>query len=319
MMRDNPAGVELLHISVTDQFNILCSESRVVTEKPPFADEPLTFDKIETVARSAVSSGIRRVRITGGEPLLRPGLVDLIRKLSAIPGIMELSLLTNATLLAPQALYLKTAGLDRINVCLDTFDPEKYPQLTGTDLYPRVREGIKQAMLAGFSPVYIDVVTMRGINTDEVDDLIALCGNRSLVIRFVELVPSMGDADFFNFHYVSSDAVYSYLSNRYWLEEIPPGEGFYSPIGTYYRVKGLGTIALLSPYSMREEEPLSRLRVSAKGILKISPDIPVEADLRPYLEKGDTKGLKAALYRFVSGEVLNDLNLKRAVRVRNSA
>ncbi|MCL5038044.1 MAG: radical SAM protein [Chloroflexi bacterium] len=300
-------GTDLLRVSVTDQYNILCIKSRNAPEKPPFSDDPLTFPQIESVARAAVSSGIKRIRITGGEPLLRPSLVDLVSRLSKIEGIEELSLSTNATLLAPQAAYLKAAGLDRVNVCTDTFDPEKYPLLTGTYLFPQMREGVKNAMLAGFSPVYIDVVLMRSINTDEVDDLMALSCNKGIVVRFIELLPSMGDEEFFNFHHVPGDAIYSYLANRYWLEEIPPGGGYHSDTGSYYNVKSLGVIAILSPYSSRFEKPLSRLKVSAKGILKVSPEFTIEADLRPYIDAGDIDGLAGVIGKFSSGKILDDI------------
>ena len=183
--------IDYLRISVTDRCNLRCvycmPETGIVT-KPH--GEILSFEEIYAIVNTAAGLGIRKVRVTGGEPLVRKDLVLLIKKLKEIKGLKEICLTTNGTYLSEHALSLKQVGLDRINISLDSLVKEKFKRITrGGDL-EEVFRGIEAALSAGFNPLKINVVLMKGFNDDEVPDFINLAKTRPLHIRFIEYMPT---------------------------------------------------------------------------------------------------------------------------------
>jgi GTP 3',8-cyclase len=176
--------VSNLRVSLTPKCNLSCIYCHKEGEQYP-ADQ-LSAAEIAEILRVAAGFGIRSVKFTGGEPLLRPDLLEIIR---SVPENMESSLTTNGTLLAPLAFQLKDAGLRRVNVSLDSLNPETYQKITGTDRLAEVLEGITAAIDAGLTPVKLNMVVLKGVNDREIDDFLAYVrGNRNLVLQLIELM-----------------------------------------------------------------------------------------------------------------------------------
>jgi cyclic pyranopterin phosphate synthase len=193
--------IDYLRISITDHCNLNCKYC-----SPPFSgrthlqrQEILTFEEIAVLAEAAVAAGITRFRLTGGEPLIRNGVIELCRILTEIKGLESLSLTTNGVRLGSLAEPLSRAGVHRINVSLDSLIPNRFTQITGHDRLAEVLAGIEAAEVAGLAPIKINTVVMRGVNDDEVADLAALTFNKPYHVRFIELMPfqhaSYGDYD----------------------------------------------------------------------------------------------------------------------------
>jgi len=193
--------IDYLRISITDHCNLNCQYC-----SPPFSGrtylerrEILNFEEIVVLAEAAVAAGVTRIRLTGGEPLIREGVVDLCRMLTAINGLESLSLTTNGVRLGALAELLSRAGVHRINVSLDSLKRNRFAQITGQDRLAEVLAGIEAAEAAGLAPIKINTVVMRGVNDDEVADLAALTFDKPYHVRFIELMPfqhaSSGDYD----------------------------------------------------------------------------------------------------------------------------
>jgi cyclic pyranopterin phosphate synthase len=193
--------IDYLRISITDHCNLNCKYC-----SPPFSGrthlqrrEILTFEEIAVLAEAAVAAGITKIRLTGGEPLIRNGVVDLCRMLTEISWLESLSLTTNGVRLGSLAGPLSIAGVHRINVSLDSLKPNRFAQITGQDRLTEVLAGIKAAEVAGLAPIKINTVVMRGVNDNEIADLAALTFDNPYHVRFIELMPfqhaSCGDYD----------------------------------------------------------------------------------------------------------------------------
>jgi GTP 3',8-cyclase len=178
-----------LRISVTDRCNIRCVYC--MPEQVEFLPKAalLSFEEIERFVRIAVTQGINKIRLTGGEPLVRRDIPMLVEKLAAIPGVIDLGLTTNGILLAPMAKALRNAGLERINVSLDTMDADKFQRLTRRTGFEKVIEGILAARDAGFRPVKVNAVAMRGVTEDDVVPLAEFARTHGLELRFIEYMP----------------------------------------------------------------------------------------------------------------------------------
>ncbi|MDD1684622.1 MAG: GTP 3',8-cyclase MoaA [Methanoregula sp.] len=197
--------VSNLRVSLTPKCNLACIYCHREGEKSP--KEPLSAAEIAEVLRVAAGFGIRSVKFTGGEPMLRPDLTDIIRD---VPTGMESSLTTNGTLLAGLASELKQAGLRRVNVSIDSLDPETFRKITGTDRLSDVLEGIEAALRTGLTPVKLNMVVLKGINDHEIDDFLAyIRGNRNLVLQLIELM-DFNDCD----HHGDLNGLESSLASR---------------------------------------------------------------------------------------------------------
>ncbi|MDX1824909.1 MAG: GTP 3',8-cyclase MoaA, partial [Thiohalomonadales bacterium] len=185
--------IEYVRLSVTDRCDLRCSYCMPTGfrdfEEP---EDWLTFDEIERVIRVFGALGTRRIRLTGGEPLVRKDLPELAQRLAALPGIEDLSLSTNATRLARHAPTLHTAGISRINVSLDSLRADRFKTITQGKLH-KVLDGLMAAKAAGFKPIKINMVVMRGINEDEVEDMVNFCLQHDFTLRFIETMP-VGDS-----------------------------------------------------------------------------------------------------------------------------
>jgi cyclic pyranopterin phosphate synthase len=258
-----------LRISVTDRCNLRCLYC-MPEEGMVFMDQNklLSFDQILEVARTAVKLGIRKFRITGGEPLVRPGLEELVAGLSALPGVDDISLTTNGILLAPQAAKLKQAGLKRVNISLDTLDKARFNMIARRGNLDKVWEGIEAAAEAGLTPIKLNCVLLKGINEDEIGRFLKLSMEQPLHIRFIEYMPIGHDDASWRNHYLPLTRVLE-EAERLGLEveqdEGPSGSG---PSENWRVAGGVGTFGLIHPISEHFCKNCNRLRLTAEGHIK---------------------------------------------------
>lgn len=280
--------IDYLRLSVTDRCDLRCSYC--LPEKFHDFSEPdswLTFDEITRVVGAFSRLGVSKVRVTGGEPLLRYKLPDLIEQLHALPDVKDLSLSTNATRLVANANKLKQTGVSRINVSLDSLKPERFEQLTKGKL-DKVIAGLMAAKAAGFVPVKINMVVMQGVNDDEVEDMIDFCIQHDFTLRFIEVMP-MGDSGRSAAQqYISLQDIKARIAQRY--ELVPalissgmPGAG----PARYVQVAGTNLrIGFITPISQHFCETCNRVRLSAEGTLYMCLGQEHKFELLPLLRQG---------------------------------
>jgi len=269
--------INYLRISVTDLCNLRCAYCmpEVGIPKKEHRDI-LSLEEIENIVRAAVGLGIDKVRITGGEPLVRKGIVQLAENLTKIKGLKDLSLTTNGILLKEYAADLKKAGLNRVNISLDSLDKIKYKKITKCGELEQVLEGIAEAKKVGFSPIKLNVVLVGGFNDDEIEDFVKLTLIDNIEIRFIELMP-LGEA--------TSWSGGSYLSNEAVLSKVPgliplPIQG-HGTVARMYKLPGAkGKIGLISPISSHFCNYCNRIRVTPDGKLKNCLHSNKEIDLK---------------------------------------
>lgn len=288
--------INYLRISVTDRCNLRCVYCMPVEGVPSIPHgEILTYEEIIHFVHVGAQLGIRRLRLTGGEPLVRGDLMDLIRGLKAIPGIEDLSLTTNGTLLAPLAERLKTAGLDRVNISLDTLKSERFAVITRRDSLGAAWAGIMAALRAGLEPVKINTVALKGLNGDEVADLAALTLKYPLHVRFIEVMPLGDDVDWACRHLLPLMAVRDRVGM---VGKLAPaavtGSG---PAQVYRFAGGLGTVGFISALSHNFCHACNRLRLTADGKLKPCLASDLEVDVKGALRSGAGEEELKALYQ----------------------
>lgn len=263
-------AVTYLRVSVTDRCNLRCIYC-MPKEGVPNIPHPkiLRYEEIVRVVRVAVNMGMTHVRLTGGEPLVRKGIVDLVAQLSQIDGLLDLSMTTNGHLLARYAEPLAAAGLDRVNLSLDTLKPERYHQITRLGHLDAVFAGRKAALDAGLRPVKVNAVIVRGINDDEVVDLARLTRQPTWHLRFIEVMPLGKGVHWTGDGVVSSREIRARVEAE--LGPLTPVESTAHPgIGParYYRLpEAEGTLGFISPVSDHFCQACNRLRLTSDGRL----------------------------------------------------
>ena len=256
--------IEYLRISLTDLCNLRCVYCMPAEGVSKLRHgQVLSIEEVCEIAEAAVELGIRKIRLTGGEPLVRRGVVDLVRMLKALPGLEELALTTNGILLPDLAQPLKEAGLDRVNISLDTLDAEKYRRLTRIGSLDQALAGIRAAQEAGLVPIKLNAVLIGGVNDDEIPALADLTRTQPFEMRFIELMP-IGDAEVFGPEaYLPADEVLRRLPE---LEPLPNERG---SVARRYRLPGaVGTVGLISPVSCSFCGECNRIRLTADGHMK---------------------------------------------------
>ena len=254
--------IDYLRLSVTDLCNLrcmYCMPEKGVHKKGH--KDILSVEEIEEIVSAAVDLGVTKVRVTGGEPLVRRGIVEICRRIGAIPGVEKLCMTTNGVLLKKYAGELFDAGVTRLNVSLDTLDPEKYTQLTRMGTLEDVLSGIDEAFRVGFDEIKINTVLIGGVNDNEIRDIAALTKDRAIHVRFIELMPIGECADWGPERFISNERVL----------EVLPGleEAGVSGVARIYRLPGhRGTVGLISPISSHFCPSCNRIRVTADGRLK---------------------------------------------------
>lgn len=254
--------ITYLRLSVTDLCDLRCIYCMPEHGVPKRAhSEICSLEELCDMAAAAVSLGVRKVRITGGEPLIRRGVVSLCQMLRALPGLEELCLTTNGVRLPELAAPLREAGVDRLNISLDTLRPERYRSITRIGELSSVLRGLDAAEAAGFSHTKLNCVLMGGVNDDEIEDFVRLTQAHPLSVRFIELMPMGACAKWDKARFLSAGAV---------LDRVPELE----PAGTdgvsrLYRIPGAaGTVGLIEPMSHAFCAECSRIRITADGKLK---------------------------------------------------
>ena len=279
--------IEYLRLSVTDRCNLRC----FYCLPRGFADfeEPeawLSFGEIERLVRIFAGLGVSKLRLTGGEPLTRRDLPELAARLSRLPGITDLSLSTNALLLARQAEALCNAGVRRINASLNTLKPGRYAAITGGGHLDKALAGLMAARRAGFAPIKINMVALKGVNDDEFEDMVEFCLEQGFTLRLIETMPVGNTGSEAMRHYLDLREVKQRLEKRFDLiPGVMPGGG----PARYVQVSGTGLrIGFITPISRHFCASCNRVRLAADGTLYLCLGQNHRYELRPLLRGGAT-------------------------------
>ncbi len=274
--------INYLRISVTDLCNLRCQycmpEDGVCKLEH---EDVLSTEEFYEIAKAFVELGVNKIRITGGEPLVKNGIVELVEKIASL-GLKDLAMTTNGLLLPKYAEDLKKAGLDRVNVSLDTLDAEKYSKITrGGDLF-KVLKGIDEAKRVGLTPIKINSVLIGDFNIDEIENLVYITKEEDIDVRFIELMP-IGEA--------SSWATEKFVSNEMILDKVPELEktettDLSSPAVYYKFPDGKGRVGIINPISCKFCDACNRVRLTSRGKLKLCLHSDDEIDLREVLRSG---------------------------------
>ncbi len=276
--------IKYLRLSVTDRCDLRCfycmPKGFDGYEEP---EDWLSFDEIERVIASFTRLGVSAVRLTGGEPLLRKDLPVLARRLSALPGLDDLSLSTNATSLGKHAEALHNAGISRINVSLDTVNPQKFKDITQGKL-EKITDGLLQAKAIGLDPIKINMVIMKGVNDDDVEAMVDFCMEHGFTLRFIETMPVGDTGRNAVDHYISLDIIEQRLAEKY--ELIPAVMSGAGP-ARYVQVAGTDLkIGFITPISQHFCDTCNRVRLSATGTLYMCLGDEHKYELRQLLREG---------------------------------
>lgn len=273
-----------LRISVTDRCNIRCFYCMPATDVEFMPrEELLTFEEIERVVRVAVPLGIDRVRLTGGEPLVRRDLHKLVQKLDAIEGIVDIGLTTNAVLLAEQAQQLKDAGLKRLNISLDALDPEVFRQVTRRDSYDRVIAGINAARTAGFSPIKINAVSIKGLTEDQIIPFVQLARDTDTEVRFIEFMPLDADSQWQREKVLVASDILQIVEKEFGQTVPLESSNRNAPARDFTFSDGRGKIGIIASVSEPFCSSCNRFRMTAEGKLRNCLFSMEETDIRPML------------------------------------
>jgi len=284
--------IDYLRLSVTDLCNYRCvycmGEDGVCKKEHR---EILSIEELAEMGRAAVACGVKKIRLTGGEPLVRRGILELCRRLRELEGLQELTLTTNGSLLRQMAAELRAAGVDRLNVSLDTLDRERFRSITRRGELEDVLAGLRAAEDAGFTGTKLNAVLMGGINDDEIPALVRLTRDWDISVRFIELMPMGPCADWPRERFIGADAV---------LERMPALRLVRTDgVAEVYQVPGwVGTVGLIRPVSCGFCDRCSRIRITADGRLK-----PCLHDSREFPLRGlEGEALEEAIRRAVDAK-----------------
>lgn len=280
--------IDYLRISVTDHCNLMCGYCMPSFSIQQHAkkSEILSFEEIHQLSMAAVAAGIKKIRITGGEPLIRKGIVELCRMLAGIDGLKELSLTTNGVLLKQFAEPLFHAGLQRVNISLDTLNRKKFKIITGQDHLFSVLTGIREAEKVGLSPIKINTVVMQGINDDEISQLANITMRKPYQVRFIELMPFDKEKPFsFKQRFMPIQQIIKKIPNIDGSHIIFPQKRS-GPAKLCVLAGAKGSIGFIAPVSWHFCKTCNRLRLTATGNLKTCLFAQEELDLKSALRKG---------------------------------
>ena len=277
--------INYLRLSITDRCNLRCFYClpRQGWHKLP-SSEILRYEEFLHLARVAVMVGIRKVRVTGGEPLVRKGVVDFLGRLREVAGLEEIALTTNGLLLYKMAQDLYAAGLRHVNLSLDTLSAARYQEITGHDRLHQVLAGLWRVVDLGFQPLKVNCVVLKGVNEDELQDFALLARDHPLQVRFIEFMPTVSQ-ERWSRHFLSMDEVHRRLATLGVMEEVPsrPTSG---PAHILHPQGFQGDIGFISAVSHHHCQRCNRLRLTASGRLRPCLFSPQELDLKGPLRQG---------------------------------
>ncbi|MEE2739208.1 MAG: GTP 3',8-cyclase MoaA [Planctomycetota bacterium] len=292
-----------LRISVTDRCNIRCFYC--MPEQVTFMERSnlLTFEEIERFVKVAVQVGINKIRLTGGEPLVRRNLSVLVEKLIAIDGINDVALTTNGVLLADQAQALFDAGLRRINLSLDTLDSEKFKEITRRDSFDQVMEGIMAAKEVGFSPIKLNAVSMRGITEKEVIPLAHFGRTHGIDVRFIEYMPLDADNGWERQKVFFAHEILELLAAEFGEMQAVPEQDVRAPAKDYSYPDGNGRVGIIASVSRPFCATCNRVRLTADGKLRHCLFALQETDIKSVLRSTDYEDrLKELIFENVASK-----------------
>ncbi len=289
--------ITYLRVSVTDKCNLRCVYCMPESGLPWLPrDEILTYEEIRDIVRAAASVGVRSIRLTGGEPLVRRDLHRLVSAIAAVPGIDDIALSTNGLLLEDQLPALAAAGLRRVNVSLDTLVPERFEAIARRPGLDRVLRGIDAALALGLQPLKINCVVMRGSNDDEIVAFAELTRDRAVFVRFIEVMPVHENLELQVGTYVPSDEILTRIASHHALQPVagPAGNG---PAKYFAFAGARGAVGVISPLSHDYCERCNRVRLTADGRLRLCLFGDYAVDLRGPLRAGGSTQELAGLLR----------------------
>jgi len=290
--------IDYLRISITDHCNLKCYYCTPFSGRSHLArSEILTYEEMLSVARAAATAGITKIRITGGEPLVRKGVVEFCRMLSEIDGLKSLALTTNGIYLEDMAEALFKAGIRRINVSLDTLRAERFEKITGYNRLSRVLAGIQRAEEIGMHPIKINTVVMRGINDDEIEDLARLTLDKPYHVRFIELMPTASSAcgDYESLFIPVEE--FMKKINRVDRVQIEPASDSCGPARLCRLPGAVGKVGFIAPISWHFCGSCNRLRLTADGKIKTCLFSREEIDIKSPLRTGATQSDIISIFR----------------------
>jgi GTP 3',8-cyclase len=292
-----------LRVSLTDRCNFRCFYCLPHGE-PPIApkEQMLSFEEIEYASEIFVSLGIEKIRLTGGEPMMRRDLETLIRKLSPLkPRLQDLALTTNGYFLPGRAESLKEAGLDRVTISLDSLKRDRFRQMTGVDVLERVLEGVAEAKRARLTPIKINAVIVRGHNEEEVADFAAFAREHDLSMRFIEFMPLDSGHDWSRADVVSGREIYRRINERFPLKPMPVRRGSETSSRYCFADGAPGEIGIIAPVTEPFCGACSRIRLTADGQIRTCLFSTVEHSLRDQLRSAASR---AEIIQFIESVVM---------------
>jgi len=290
--------INYLRLSATDRCNLRCRYCMPADGVPLLPHgEILSYEEMFLVARTAVSLGIEKIRVTGGEPLVRKGILGFLSRLAGIPRLRQLVLTTNGLLLEDMAEPLRSAGVQRLNISVDSLDPGNFRRITRRGELPRVLAGIAAAERAGF-PIKLNMVVMRGVNDHEVADFAALTLDKPYAVRFIEYMPSGTEEGDWRSLVLPGRELLDRVAGRFPFDEADRGE--LAGPARDYRIRGAaGTIGVITPVTGHFCGDCNRIRVTASGMARGCLFSRGETDLKPLLREDGAPGLGKALLGIV--------------------
>ncbi len=256
-----------LRLSVTDVCNFKCSYCLPDGYQSCGKPAPLSVDELRRAATAFSELGVSKIRLTGGEPTVRTDFEAIASAISALPKVEKLALTTNGYRLPKRAKQWHEAGINALNVSLDSLSPEKFRQITGHNRQEEVLRGIDEAFAVGFKTIKLNAVYLKGINDDEIDAYLELTKDRPLSIRFIELMETGDHAAFFKNHHISTDILKEKLIQSGWTQKLKAADA--GPADTYVHPNHQGEFGIIAPYSKDFCKSCNRLRFSSQGNLHL--------------------------------------------------
>lgn len=293
--------INYLRLSVTDRCNLRCTYCMPAAGVPSVGHAAiLSYEHLLEAARAAVAIGVEKIRVTGGEPLVRKGIIGFLARVAAIPGLERLVLTTNGLLLKEMAADLRAAGVESLNISMDSLRPETYSRITRGGDVRHVLEGIRAAERAGFASIKINVVVMRGVNDREIAEFAALTLDRPYRVRFIEYMPTLKE-DGWQSLTVPGEELIREISGSYQVERVVKEE--MAGPASYFRIAGAaGQIGVITPVSCHFCHECNRIRITSTGLAKSCLFADDAVDLTPHLGGNDTGALQQALIRVIENK-----------------
>ena len=291
--------INYLRLSVTDRCNLRCIYCMPAEGVRKLRHQDiLSYEELMLLAETAVGIGIEKIRVTGGEPLVRNGIIEFLGKLSTIPQLRQLVLTTNGMLLPEMAGGLREAGVQRLNISLDSLCPETFARITRCGDLAKVLAGIRKAEEVGF-PIKLNMVVMRGINDDEIEDFAGLTLVKPYTVRFIEYMPVVKDSNWQSL-VVPGEEIIRRIAGAYKVLPLDREDYLSGPSKNYQIDGAVGAIGIITPVSSHFCSECNRIRVSSSGMARGCLFDNTEFDLKTILRNGDRSALEEALREIVS-------------------